>query len=461
VVSDVSVNSVGISGDQDIIAQVRALMQAKGVPPPRKSTDAPKGAPAILPAPQSVQAAVTPPPAAAAQPAPAAAWTAVAEADEIGEESEAAGKPKGRAFSSLRSYVLLSVLLTALGLGAVVRGNQLYGSEMYGWEGMVPAAEAASQGLNYAVFDLNLNIRHLRDETVKRMTETPDVVLLGASHWQEAHAGLVTDLKMYNSHIHRDYWEDPMGVVGIYERYGRLPKRMIVSIRDKQFTPVAARTDYLWEPGIPYYQTMAKQLGFETEPFWKTLPYQRVRALFSLSMLFENFTRWYNAVELPHASWESNFKHLDTLLPDGSILWSDDHKRIFTAERRSKMSHDFAAASLAHPPVIDPKGVEAFHAMFRFLKEKGVQVYLVHPPFNPEFYDAVQGSKYMEGLNEIEKLTDEFARQYGFKVFGSYNPHKLGCTAEDYIDAEHANPRCLKGIFDQFNDMVRAEGESS
>jgi hypothetical protein len=443
VVSDVSVNRVELSGSQDIIAQVRALMQARNPVPARHKRDTANLSPVIVPAPN------------AAVPEALSSETMPEDLPETNDTGTASA-PAG-----LRRYLLLSTLLTILGLFAVVKGNQIYGSEMYGADGMVPAAEAAAQGLNYAVFDLNLNIRHLRDETVKRMTQTPDVVLLGASHWQEAHAGLVTDLKMYNSHIHRDYWEDPLGVVDIFERHGRLPERMIIAIRDKQFTPVSARTDYLWEPGIPYYEAMAARIGLETEAFWKTLPYQRVRALFSLSMLFENFTRWYNAEELPHSSKQSHFKALDTLLPDGSILWSEEHKKLFTAERRAKMAGDFAAASLAHPPLIDPKGVQAFDAMFAFLKEKGVKVYLVHPPFNPEFYDAVQGSQYMDGLRLIEKLTQDFADRYGFKVFGSFDPHRLSCVAGDYIDAEHANPRCLKAIFDQFNQIVRAEGASS
>lgn len=434
---------------EDIVAQLRALMQVKVPLPQRKAETTVKVQPAIIPAPQTraVAAAVT------------AASTAVEEYVE-----EAAGAPAQASrgvFANLRTYLLLSLVLTVVGLAAVVKGNRTYGSEMYGPQGMLPAAIAASQGLNYAVFDLNLNIRQLRDETVARMTKTPDVVLLGASHWQEAHAGLVSGLSIYNSHIHRDYWEDPLGVVDIFARHGRLPKRMIISIRDKQFTPVSARTDYLWEPGIPYYQAMTKRIGIATEGFWSTLPYQRIRQLFSLSMLFDNATRWYNAEERPHASKQAHFQALDTLLPDGSILWSEQHKKLFTTARRSQMAKDFAAASLTHPPLIDPKGLEAFDAMFKFLKDNGVKVYLVHPPFNPEFYDAVQGSKYMEGLGQIEKLTQDFADRYGFKVFGSFNPHKLGCTAADYIDAEHANPRCLKTIFDQFNQIVRAEGATS
>lgn len=361
-------------------------------------------------------------------------------------------------FASLRTYLMLSLMLTVGGLASVVKGNQTFGPEMYGDGGMVPAAEAAVRGENYAVFDLNLNIRHLRDEYAKRINETPDVVLIGASHWQEAHSNLVKSGKMYNSHIHRDYWEDPLGVVNIWERAGRLPKRMIIAIRDKQFLSVEARTDYLWEPGIPFYREMAEKLGLPLEPMWKTLPYDRVRALFSLSMLFDNLTRWYNAPERPQVTRESRFKSLDVLLPDGSIMWSDTHKKIFSAERRKNEVNNFVKASLDHPPTIDPAGVEAFNVLMKHLKEKGVEVYLVNPPFNPEFYDAVQGSKYAEGLKRVEDLTHEIAAKHGLKVIGNFNPHKLGCTSDQYIDAEHSNPACLQAIFAEYDKLATAEG---
>ena len=182
----VVVNSVVQNGEGDIVSQVRALLQARSPIAQREIPNAAKAMPSILAAPQAAAPkAVVPSPAS----------TAVTEPEPAAETSVA---PRTGAFSSLRSYVVLSLLLTAVGLGAVVKGNQTYGSEMYDPQGMVPAAEAAADDLNYAVFDLNLNIRHLRDETVARMSKTPDVVLLGASHWQEAHAGLVTAGSMYN-----------------------------------------------------------------------------------------------------------------------------------------------------------------------------------------------------------------------------------------------------------------------
>jgi hypothetical protein len=359
-----------------------------------------------------------------------------------------------------KSYILSMIAATAIGIASIWSLNKSYAPEMYGEDGMVAAAEAHSQGKNYAVFDLNLNIRALRDEQLKRMTKTPDVILLGASHWQEAHKDLLKGYDMFNAHIHRDYWEDPLGMIELLVRNNRLPKKLIISIRDNQFTPVEARKDFLWEPGIPAYRDFTKRIGIDAENFWGTLPYDRGRALMSLPMLFTNVTRWYNANERPHVSEKSKFKTLDVLLADGSIRWADKHLDLFTAARTRKESVAFAELRRNVPPKVDPKGVFAFTKMLDFLKKEGVEVTLVHPPFNPIYYDALTGSPYAAGLKKIEELTQRIAAEHGLKTFGSFNPHNIGCTSEMYIDAEHSNEKCLQKIFDQYVALEKKQGSN-
>lgn len=357
-----------------------------------------------------------------------------------------------------KRHAIVFLLATFVGLISIWYGNQSYAPEMYASGGMVAAAEAHANRKNYSVFDLNLNIRALREEQLKRMTKTPDVIILGASHWQEGHKDLVKGQDFFNAHIHRDYWEDPLGMVELLVKYNRLPKKLIISIRDNQFTPVDQRKDFLWEPGIPAYRTMSDQLGLETESYVKTLPYDRAKAMLSLPMLFENFTRWYNASERPGSTASAHFESLDTLLPDGSILWSNKKMRLFTPERTESESLAFAAKRQNDPPQVDPQGVIAFDALLTFLKQKGVSVYLVNPPFNPIFYDRVQGTPYAAGLVRIESLVQKFAADHHLPLFGSFNPHKLGCTAAMYIDAEHSNMQCLQKIFDQFAVLDSQKG---
>ena len=351
-------------------------------------------------------------------------------------------------------YALITLMTICLGVAGVWKANVAYAPEMYDQNGMVPVAEAHAAGQNYAVFDLNLNIRRWKEELVARLDYTPDLVVVGASQWQEADAKLVRSERMFNGHIHRDYWEDLLGVVEVYARNKRLPKRMIISIRDKQFTPVELRKDFLWEPGIANYRRMADHLGIQKEDAWKTYPYQRMKEKLSLTMLIDNVTRWYNAEDRPRPSTEQHFEHLDTLLPDGSILWSAEHMAFFTPERMKSEALALAEAARNSPPVVDPLGVQAFDTLLGFLKSQGVQVILAHPPFNPVFYDAVQGSRYLPGLDNIRKITKDLAAKHGLHMIGEFDPAKVGCTTEQYIDAEHSSPPCLQKIFDQYEALL-------
>ena len=362
-----------------------------------------------------------------------------------------------RVLSSPSIYAAICALLIIFGIGLVRNGNVIFAPEMYADDGLVPAVNAFTSGKNYAVFDLNLNIRRLRDLHIASFTKTPDLVVLGASQWQEANHGLVKGMTYYNAHVHRDYWQDMLGVSEILVRNKRLPKKMIISLRDNIFTPIASRPDYLWEAGIPYYLGMADRLGVEKESYWTSFPYQRVKQFLSISMLFDNVTRWYNADERPHAATEHQFEALDTLLPDGSIVWSRGHLRIFTQERSKKEALAFADKRRNDPPQVEARGVDAIDKLLTYLNSQGVTVYLAQTPFNPIFYDSVQGTAYSDGLAKIDDLVHNLAKRHGLQVIGGYNPHKVGCVASMYIDAEHANASCLKKIFDQFMTLDSAK----
>ena len=353
-------------------------------------------------------------------------------------------------------YLSVFGLVAALGLGGLYHFNGRFAQELYDRDYSEKIAEAFDNGENFGVFDLNIDIRNLRDAHIAKLDRTPDVVLLGASHWQEADVALVTDREMYNAHIHRDYYEDPLAMIEMFERHNKLPDTMILTLRDNQFTPVAARTDFLWLPGIPYYRKMAKYLGIEAHHPVETAPVDTWRNRLSLDILHGNIKRWLEADVKPGPTTAEKSETLDILLPGGSIVWSNEHDRFFSQERSRKEALDFAAHKAVNPPMIDPKGVEHIDTLLTYLDEKGVRVYLAHPPFNPIYWEAVQGTPYMEGLRKVEDLTKSWADKFGWEIVGGFDPGPLGCRADQYIDAEHANRTCLSAIFEDFMAKDRA-----
>ena len=230
-------------------------------------------------------------------------------------------------------YLACFVVVFLLGLTGVWHLNKHFSPMLFDDNLIDRVAQAHVNGQNFGVFDLNINIRDLRNATIARLPEVPEVVVLGASHWQEAHVNLMPNRRFYNSHVHRDYYEDMLAVTEMWLRHGKLPKEMIITIRDNLLTPVEERTDFLWLPGIKYYRMFAQRIGLEPHSQWETMPVNTWRELLSLPLLYSQAKRQLTAPLQPHATAERNFDSLDTLLPGGSILWSRQHKQLFSPER--------------------------------------------------------------------------------------------------------------------------------
>ncbi|MBS0241518.1 MAG: hypothetical protein JSS20_05025 [Proteobacteria bacterium] len=355
-------------------------------------------------------------------------------------------------------YLAATLALTLCGVGAIAEANRRYAPELHDPAYMASIAETHAAGESYAVFDLNINIRKLREEQIKRLPAKPELVILGASQWQEAGADLEPGRKYFNAHVHRDYYEDILGVVDLLVRNDRLPRDLVITLRDKIFTPPNHRQDFLWLPTIPYYHAMADRLDLPHLSLTEQHLLQRPRELVSFATLFSNVTRWHNANDWPYPTTSSQLATLDILRPDGSIVWSKQHQAIFTQERSRKQALAMAEASRNKPVMIDPRGVEAVDRVLAYLAVRGVRVHLGQPPFNPIFFDAIKDSPYMEGLHQIEAITRELAEKHKLATFGSFDPAELGCTADMFIDAEHSNARCLSRLLADLDKTIDPSG---
>ena len=350
-------------------------------------------------------------------------------------------------------YVLMFAAVLMVSLVTVSAGNHKLAPLLHDTQRISEVAEVLSEGQAYLTYDLNIETRQLREEHIKSLKRTPELVVMGASHWQEGHATIAPSVDFYNAHVHRDYYEDIVGVVGVMHEAGRLPETLVITIRDNQFLPVSERTDFLWTPGLAAYRRMARRLGLPYHLAYTNGLTPQLRQELSLPLLAANVERDLASPVKPGprptmAPAEAH-PTLSTLLPDGSILWSEIQNQSYTQDRTRRLSLEFAAEKRNQQLTVDPLGLRSVDRVLAFLVERGVKVYLAHPPYNPTYWAAVQGSPYIASLQNIQRITQDLAAKHGLKVVGSFNPHDLGCVDEMYIDAEHSGPECLKRIIDQ------------
>jgi hypothetical protein len=359
------------------------------------------------------------------------------------------------------SYLFLVAAIALIFIVSLRAGNMMLAPLLNDPEKAREVAAILHEPQTYFTYDLNIETRRLRREHIGGLKRAPELAIMGASHWQEAHASLAPGIDYYNAHIHRDYYEDIVAVVGWFANYDRLPKKLILSIRDNQFLPVEARSDFLWVKGLPDYRAAAPMFGLEPHRSYASGLTPQLGQVTSLPLFWANFRQYLAAPEAPRAGRGTSHPTLDALLPDGSIEWSHAHRASFTEEQARSLAFAFAEEKRDRPPQIDPAGVEAVDKVLGFLVAQGVEVSLAHPPFNPLFWKAVQGTPYHAGLRRIEEVVAGLAEKHGLQVVGSFDPHEVGCTAGMYIDAEHAGPACLGRIIDQFRALDRRAGGAS
>jgi hypothetical protein len=348
-----------------------------------------------------------------------------------------------------RLYLLGTAALAALLMSGIAAANYVLAPLSYSTAAQAQAAAILAGGSNYAVFDLNLDMRGLRRQHIARLDATPEVVILGASHWQEAHEGLLPGRRFYNAHVHRDYYEDLLAVVEMLLRHDRLPKTLIMSIRDMTFAPVAGRTDTLWLTALPDYRAMATRLRLASHAWFETWPARRWLNLLSLHAMWDHALRWLTADSWPGPVRARALPTMDVLRADGSIGWSHAHRAQFTSKRARTEVQTAVAARQDQAPAIDPTAVTAVDRLLALLSERGVRVVLIHPPFHPDFYDQIKRSAYAAGLQQVEAITGRLAKAHGATAVGSFDPAVAGCTATMFIDAEHSGPACLRRVLAQ------------
>jgi len=344
-------------------------------------------------------------------------------------------------------YLLLTALLAALLMAALAAANWHLAPLSYSAAAHARAADALAAGDGYAVFDLNLDTRGLRRAQIARLPRRPDVVVLGASHWQEAHADLLPGRRFYNAHVHRDYHEDLLAVVEMLLRHDRLPDTLIMSIRDMTFLPEEQRSDTLWLTALADANAMKARLGI-ARPWLETRPLRRWLGLLSLSTLLDNGWRELVAATGPGPVEARSLPTMDVLQPDGSIRWSSAHRDLFTPERTGAEVGAALAQRQGLTLQIDEAAVAALGRLLALLRERGVRVVLIHPPFNPDFYRQVKETAYGAGLLRVEAVTAWLAAAHGATVVGSFDPAVAGCSAAMFIDAEHSGPACLRRLID-------------
>jgi hypothetical protein len=93
--------------------------------------------------------------------------------------------------------------------------------------------------------------------------------------------------------------------------------------------------------------------------------------------------------------------------------------------------------------------VDGLKRLIAFLKQHGVNVILAQTPYHPGYFAALQGSLYLQDLQQLDEQARNIAREVAVPVAGSLDARVVGCGPEEFRDHHHSHESCLRKIFEQ------------
>jgi hypothetical protein len=347
------------------------------------------------------------------------------------------------------TYAALFALVTAAIVGSVALTNYLLNPLRFSGSAMGDVASILLNGKNYLIYDGNLDWRAFRREYVRRMPAVPDIAVFGGSRWQEATSALVPGSNFANVFVHSDYYEDMLAIAEVMYAADRLPKTMVLSIRYETFTPNDKRNSDMWKAFTPEARRMSDRLGLAMPSWFASYDTTRLLNLISVDAAAAVIQRALQSPVNPGPTDLKRHPTMEIIDRDGAIRFSQAHEDRDPPAVALKRSQNTAAVDRSRRLQMDPAMVDGLRRLIAFLKEHRVNVILAQTPYHPEYFAALQGSLYLQDLQQLDQLARSIAGEMAVPVAGSLDAQVVGCVPEEFRDHLHSRESCLRKVFEQ------------
>jgi hypothetical protein len=350
---------------------------------------------------------------------------------------------------SIKKLAAFFIFVTAFLIGIVVLLNYRLSPLSYNSEQQFRVAQVLAGGGNVAISDANLDWRQLRRDHFTLMKDTPDIIVFGGSRWQEATAEVAPGRRFYNAFVSNDHFEDMMALTELLRATGRMPKTLLLSVRFSTFERLDKRHAGWWKSFASEYNTMARTLGIEPLPWYKTQPTEKYEQLFAADALGNKISMFLNNSEAWKPASATQENEFDVIGSDGAIRFSKKRLARENADFALQDAKTRAAKDRDSEITIDGDMLTHLEILLKYLRKSGVNVVMVQTPFHPAYFDGIKGSKYYDRVMEVERETQRIAGLAGVQVAGGFDAKSQGCEASQYRDFNHASVNCLKLLVDQ------------
>ena len=296
------------------------------------------------------------------------------------------------------------------------------------------AAILADGGLYHADVE-GLDHRALVEARISHLTETPDVVVIADRTWQLVQQDLRWGKQVFGAYVNALAPADIERILEQLSAAGKMPEELILGIGPEYL--IQADVSSEGEPGPATAMPSGGTFGLQ------------------------KITQAFGASAKPRPGLMPYDRLLDTLYPDGSVIWSVDRKKEARSQNREKLAARLAESLKQKVKTSSFSQIVATGELIAETKSQGVEVVIVLTPLHPAIYGQIYNRQTAVRLHEsIEDLL-AMARGLDVVTLGSFEPFAAGCKDADFATLSVPAPACLSRMLDAGFVVGRLDSEQS
>ncbi|MXV39016.1 hypothetical protein GO491_10080 [Flavobacteriaceae bacterium Ap0902] len=291
---------------------------------------------------------------------------------------------------------------------------------------------------NFVTNITNYDDRILQRELIKGMSQPPQLLILGSSRTMLINSSYFSNQNIFNNSVSGASMEDIVAILNIYKTYHHsYPSKIIIGIDPWLFNENNGQNR--WKSIASFYEPRDR---ININSLYK------YKQLLSLSYFQASLKTLPDVLAKNSRPLITKIKYnqTNTKLNDGSLVYGESFRNATQNDIDAKIDHFIIGNiySLGNFNVISEKLWSEFESLVKNLKTSNVQVEFFLAPYPPKVYDKV--SIDYPNVLKTESQIEEFAMNNKIKIYGTFNPYKLGFDNTYFYDGMHCKENGIREI---------------
>ena len=296
---------------------------------------------------------------------------------------------------------------------------------------------------NLSDYDERLVLKYF----IQNINFQPNTIVLGSSRSLLIAPNNNYKKNFFNSSVSGASLKDIVAIYGLYDYNKVKPKTIIIAL-----DPWLLNTDVgqiKWQSIQSSYNYELSKLGIENDEFHSNS--NNIRKLQELiSMPYfkascDKLKMLKKEKRLEYYPTDAYYLDVSIKRKDGTIGYDSEYRNS-SLEKINQSAVTYANAEEIYS-LGDFKKLsneKLFEAFVKNLISQNIHVVLFLPPYHPYVYSVISNTAKYHKVLEAEKYFSNFANKNHLYIYGSYDPHKLNLSDNDFYDGMHLKESTVK-----------------